>query len=257
MQNTWLFVEKLKNTTVEHLPSAEVQLEKRLAEEREKLAENGGVMPPQLTPLLTDLKAKKLQKLQARANSKNQPKRGSDRPERRKRQKDSRENKIKDLSKPQDDKPKRNRDRGRRRDSRKKRKDEDGLPLDQTGDVTAQPKKDKRGTQGTWMAIRKHLEPGSITIQPREGETNTTSATPAATPPATHADPAQQNVRLPTAPQPNEIVHQNNNYDYNKKYDNRNKPNRGRGQRDGKSKVIYAPKQHGDYTPQSYSTAQN
>lgn len=57
------FVQRHLNPVVEHLPSAEVQLDKRLAEEKELMAQHGGQLPPVITPLLADLKAKKLAKL--------------------------------------------------------------------------------------------------------------------------------------------------------------------------------------------------
>ncbi|KAL6059542.1 hypothetical protein QOT17_014106 [Balamuthia mandrillaris] len=77
------FIEEVnKEDTKSALPSAEVQLEKRLAEERELLEKHGGQAPPIMSPLLRELLEKKALRAAKRGRT---PKR--DKRERRRRQK--------------------------------------------------------------------------------------------------------------------------------------------------------------------------
>eukprot|EP01102_Stenamoeba_stenopodia_P005377 TRINITY_DN1599_c0_g1_i1.p1 TRINITY_DN1599_c0_g1~~TRINITY_DN1599_c0_g1_i1.p1 ORF type:complete len:380 (+),score=90.25 TRINITY_DN1599_c0_g1_i1:59-1141(+) len=113
------FVEQL-NAPKEVRPSAEQQLEKRLAEEAAK--------PPTFTtPLIEDLRLKKLAK---------QKNRGESRSDRWKRNKDN--DKKKEKKDPSAGGEKRNRERGRRRDERK-RKDEKGESSSKTAVVMDKP----------------------------------------------------------------------------------------------------------------------
>jgi len=159
------FVEKLKEPVV-LLPSAEEQLDKRIAQEK--------IQPTIVTiPLLEFLKAKKAQKINKR----------SDRAERRKRAKERDRTKEKEVKKPTIDESKKKKERGGRkkeREERRKKKKDTSQKEESTDGQDAQidPSKkgeeDKKQKNGIWM-IRKHLEPGAIIIQSRDGKEAATS----------------------------------------------------------------------------------
>jgi len=175
------FQEDLKKPIV-YVPSAEEQLDKKLAEERELAATNGGILPPQISPLLEYLKLKKGTKVKL-------AKRG-DRSERRKRAKERDRAKEKEKAPPKDEKKQQRRDRergGKRRDReerRKKKKEGEKKDIEKAVTKDKDKEKDKgkadssktaeddKRRNGIWM-IRRHLEPGSITIQTRDQSSTT------------------------------------------------------------------------------------
>jgi len=170
------FVESLKEP-IKSLPSAEEQLDKRLAEQKE-LEAAGQTF--QTTPLLEYLKQKRAQKL----------KRG-DRAERRKRAKDRERvggkeiiaiavNPNKKLSLEDKKRKEKNPSRRREREERRKKKDgkndDSSRPDSPSEGIKDKPKKeqtiakledDKRGKNGSWQ-IKKIQEPGAIAIQPKD-----------------------------------------------------------------------------------------
>eukprot|EP00026_Physarum_polycephalum_P006328 Phypoly_transcript_06370.p1 GENE.Phypoly_transcript_06370~~Phypoly_transcript_06370.p1 ORF type:complete len:379 (+),score=78.80 Phypoly_transcript_06370:109-1245(+) len=191
------FVEKLKEQPVS-LPSAEVQLDRRLAEEKEKIAAAGGVIPAIVTPLMEDIRAKRAARNAPRSILQ-APKRrggGGDRSGDKKRaSKEDKEKRgdakanAKERQQPRDRNSRRRRDRDERK-KKKKDKDEEHGPEEgapATGQPTQQPpqahqtthgpsqsqsEKGKAPRTGLWM-IRNHitnLEPGSITIQSRTNQ---------------------------------------------------------------------------------------
>jgi len=165
------FIESL-NETVKPLPSAEEQLDKRLAEQKE-LEANGQTFLT--TPLLEYLKQKRAQKL----------KRG-DRAERRKRAKERdrvgkeitgiavNPNKPKVVS--EDKKvPRKEKSTSRRREReerrKKKEKGDEAVPRPESPttkkDVIAKSEEEAKRKNGLWQ-IKKAQEPGLIAIQPRD-----------------------------------------------------------------------------------------
>lgn len=180
------FVEKLKEQPT-ILPSAEVQLDRRLAEEKEKIAAAGGVMPAIVTPLMEDIRAKRAARNAPRTILQ-APKRRGDRSNDKKRaNKDDKEKRdVKANAKPRDRNSRRRRDRDERK-KKKKDKDDNEQGTDEGAanpsqqqpqqstprqQSTAQPTSEKGAKtprSGLWT-IRNHitnLEPGSITIQTR------------------------------------------------------------------------------------------
>jgi len=178
------FLEQLQQPLVT-LPSAEVQLEKRLQEERELAAANGGVIPPQTTPLLEALRAQKLKGRVREGKGRNGK---SSRKEKEK---------TKDV-----DKIKR-REKGSRkkdREEKRKKKKEEGkegsdkkFGEESKESKSKKEKEDGRPKNGIW--IRRHLEPGSVTIQAREipkQDSSITSSPPSNPTIETRSNPSQQ-----------------------------------------------------------------
>jgi len=119
------FLESL-NQTLEPLPSAEIQLERRLAEEQALATANGGKTPEKTTPLLEDLKMRKALKAQKMAlRSVSVLSRGERRKRDKEKMREREREKEKEKSKEATEKPKISRIiKERKREDRKKRKKE-------------------------------------------------------------------------------------------------------------------------------------
>jgi hypothetical protein len=187
------FLEKLKEQPAP-LPSAEVQLDKRLAEEKEKMAAAGGVLPPIITPLIEEIRAKRAARNAPKTILHSQKRHGDLGKKRAKGDKDKRDDKRRDRSSRKKDREER---RKKRKDTEKGEVEKDKLSVSDTQQgppgvvrVTKdrESRRDKgkqreaqaaaagdgdpsrKSRNGIWM-IRRHLpnlEPGSITIQTRD-----------------------------------------------------------------------------------------
>jgi len=116
-----VFLGSLKQE-VNSLPSAEVQLDKRLAEEKEKMVAHGGTMGPIITPLMEEIRAKRA--------ARNAPRTLLQFPKRRDRG-GKRVEKINKEDGRKDDKAKTRRERGGRKRDRdeKRKKKKDAVPV--------------------------------------------------------------------------------------------------------------------------------
>jgi len=272
------FLEKLKEQPA-MLPSAEVQLDRRLAEEKEKMAAAGGVMPAIITPLIEDIRAKRAARNAPRTILQ-APKRRGDRSEKKrisKEEKDKREAKA--SAKARD----RNSRRRRERDERKKKK-KDSTPKDEGDEgagstttdgsqsqpapqnqmlpqATQQGEKAKSSRTGLWM-IRNHitnLEPGSITIQTR-GTGGANSAKPSPQPTQSQQpqqlQQPQQSPQQPLNTQPQQQQQQQGPSQSGRRSREGTTADRDYKSRGGKreSKKIYTPKQVQQVTPQASQT---
>jgi len=190
------FLESLKQV-IEPLPSAEIQLERRLAEEQALTAANGGKTPEKTTPLLEDLKMRKALKAQKMAlRSVAVLSRG----ERRKRDKEKMREREREREK-EKDKPKEMSEKSkiprvtkeRKREDKKKRKKEEGDTSTAKDDIKKEGRgrsdlpyqKEKkehykgessnsrrlrnkdRPDRPVWIVAKRSLEPGSIIIHSR------------------------------------------------------------------------------------------
>lgn len=192
------FVEKLKEQPAA-LPSAEVQLDKRLAEEKEKMASpSGGII---VTPLMEDIRAKRAARNAPRSILQ-APKRRSDKGgERKKTTKDDKmKNEAKSNAKPRDRNSRRKRDRDERKKKKKDKDEHEPRGDEQSFQSQGQAQnsqsqsadKSKNPRSGLWTVRNQatNLEPGSITIQTRNPGAAPTN--PSLSKPAQYSQPASQ-----------------------------------------------------------------
>jgi len=139
------FLEKLKEPQI-NLPSAEEQLDTRLAKEKELVAASGGIKEEPLPPLLQFILEKKAQKIDKK---------------RSKERKEKEEIKLKDVTSKKKIEYRRRKKKDDEKDSIKKEmKNEDKTDKSPKEEV-------KRGNNGVWM-VRKNVEPGSVSILPKD-----------------------------------------------------------------------------------------
>jgi len=229
------FLESL-NQTLEPLPSAEIQLERRLAEEQALATANGGKTPEKTTPLLEDLKMRKALKAQKMAlRSVSVLSRGERRKRDKEKMREREREKEKEKSKEATEKPKISRNRKeRKREDRKKRKKkeeeddmgskEDNKKDNRSRSETGYQKEKKENYKGdnssnnkrlrnkdrpdrpVWVVAKRNLEPGSITIHSRvSNPVETTDQQTPIWPQSIHPSAPQIEVQVqvqPPIPQP-------------------------------------------------------